>query len=785
MKNGQLAAQAQTDLPTASAAFQRVTAAYMTLGSEGYQKFAADEAYTLYTVELDLDAYTSNAMTDLDVDGNPDADGAWNRLEWKTLLEELTGAPTLTDAEAYADMALDPESPEAADINYARDVPQAPPNQPEYMDWPYDWLPQAQVTFASTAGLALEAHVIDPPGRAEEALPLDELVILPVGSEVIVSVKGSAELDWFYRWDAPGTLIDGSAEPAERFHVPPQGTTVQPIKRGISSVTIPTSPLYQVTWDGVGPMGHLVEAGPDNTVLVPEGAFLNIHATRDKFMLAGWTGLATDREWTSYTPSTNMRADVDSFEPWFVQTLGPLFTGYLTHTIRPGEGGAAFGGIEDRATHYGDGLQYGNFRTYDFHPSMPFYWSYVKLDAKADLGYEFSHWIADDNGPAIGTPPMLAYSRDTRARSALAKYAKMLGLTIKIKAGDADAASAQSGHVVVSEARKYYSALDTTYLQLKAYAHPCYCFIRWSGDGIAYPNTDFYGVDGPDLDNPISLSDQQNPATDTTIWIAMAGKDRVVIAHFQALEVQITHAEITEDRIDVSLQPETYSGTLELRVTGPGGVSHVIRCETRTGGQYQETFDIPNLPVEEFTNVEAWWGCERTLQTRPCHFQNLGVYRHSQYNTPNENDNTCAGTPVSVCIFDSHCVNVIGTLCNTFAAEVWENGSGISTSYGTIQREWECPGCTEEYRFRTVGPIQPSCAGRGLGDTTVARGPGNRDLGCGDRVLIVGLGEDVGTVKTVTDLGGDVDLTQLDNYTANGACSGVFDLGNFLTIKLF
>ena len=77
-----------------------------------------------------------------------------------------------------------------------------------------------------------------------------------MGSEVIVSVKGSAELDWFYRWDAPGTLIDGSAEPAERFHVPPQGTTVQPIKRGISSVTIPTSPLYQVTWDGVGPMGH-------------------------------------------------------------------------------------------------------------------------------------------------------------------------------------------------------------------------------------------------------------------------------------------------------------------------------------------------------------------------------------------------------------------------------------------------------------------------------------------------------------------------------------------------
>ncbi|MCL4216913.1 MAG: hypothetical protein KJ052_07915, partial [Candidatus Hydrogenedentes bacterium] len=116
-------AQAQTDLPTASAAFQRITAAYMTLGSEGHQKFVAAQAYALYTVELDLDDYSSNAMTDLDVDGNPDADGAWNRLEWKTLLAYLPGAPTFADAVTYAEMALDPKSPAAADINYARDAP--------------------------------------------------------------------------------------------------------------------------------------------------------------------------------------------------------------------------------------------------------------------------------------------------------------------------------------------------------------------------------------------------------------------------------------------------------------------------------------------------------------------------------------------------------------------------------------------------------------------------------------------------------------------------------------
>ncbi|MCL4216909.1 MAG: hypothetical protein KJ052_07895 [Candidatus Hydrogenedentes bacterium] len=239
-------------------------------------------------------------------------------------------------------------------------------------------------------------------GRAEEALPLDEPVTLPVGSEVIVSVKGSTEPDWFYVWDADGTLIDGSALPGERFHVPPQGTTVQPRKRGISPLTIPTSPNYLVTWDGVGPMGHLVEAGPNNTVLVPEGAYLKVHATSPKYMLAGWTGLATDREWTSHTPSTNMRADVDSFEPSFVQSLGPFFTGYLTHTARATKGGVAFIGDEDRANHYGDGLQLGSWRSYAFHPSLPFYWGYAKLDAKADLGYEFSHWTV----PAIIVPPI-------------------------------------------------------------------------------------------------------------------------------------------------------------------------------------------------------------------------------------------------------------------------------------------------------------------------------------------------------------------------------------------
>ncbi len=55
----------------------------------------------------------------------------------------------------------------------------------------------------------------------------------------------------------------------------------------------------------------------------------------------------------------------------------------------------------------------------------------------------------------------------------------------------------------------------------------------------------------------------------------------------------------------------------------------------------------------------------------------------------------------------------------------------------------------------------------------------NRDLSCGDRVYIVGLG-----VKTVTDRCPVCTPTQLDNYTTTPACSKVYDLGTYKTIKL-
>lgn len=71
-------------------------------------------------------------------------------------------------------------------------------------------------------------------------------------------------------------------------------------------------------------------------------------------------------------------------------------------------------------------------------------------------------------------------------------------------------------------------------------------------------------------------------------------------------------------------------------------------------------------------------------------------------------------------------------------------------------------------------------------NSTVAYNTSDANLGCGDQVLIVGLGGGTGTVKEVTDKCPICSTSQLDNYTTQAACTiGSFtDLGNFETIRV-
>lgn len=266
------------------------------------------------------------------------------------------------------------------------------------------------------------------------------------------------------------------------------------------------------------------------------------------------------------------------------------------------------------------------------------------------------------------------------------------------------------------------------------------------------------------------------------------------------IDVQVQSADVTQDSIVVHLSPSGVSGTLRLELRG--STTHVIREEQRAGGIHNEAFNIPNLAEGEYTQVKATWKVQEasTSGELDYHIKVLGKYRHSQYNTVAES--TCTGgddraylitenaSGISQCFSAGQFTTT--TLRSSFIDQVNLNGSGRSINFGDIKRDFFCPTTSEAPQdapgitFRQT-PITPSCAGGTLGNDTVAVGPHNQNLSCGDRIFIHGIG-----VKTVTDacpgcpnrLGPGV-VDQLDNYTTDDRCSGIIDLGDFVTIKLF
>ena len=102
-------------------------------------------------------------------------------------------------------------------------------------------------------------------------------------------------------------------------------------------------------------------------------------------------------------------------------------------------------------------------------------------------------------------------------------------------------------------------------------------------------------------------------------------------------------------------------------------------------------------------------------------------------------------------------------------------------NHGNISREFYCinqpnaPSDASEMSFRSGVTFSGSCGS--LGNNTVAVHP---DLGCGDTVFI-----NTVDVKIVTDYCPGCAVAQLDNFTTNNVCSGIADLGNFKTIKIF
>ena len=252
-------------------------------------------------------------------------------------------------------------------------------------------------------------------------------------------------------------------------------------------------------------------------------------------------------------------------------------------------------------------------------------------------------------------------------------------------------------------------------------------------------------------------------------------------------QVTILSADFSSDEVSILLDPESASGSLELALLGDKQ-THVISTSDRDGGTYALPFEVANIPTGQFNQVRATWTVEDEDYegTRDYSFHVLGTYRHSQYNTPTES--ACSASSTASYVTTSRCAFAKTTFRGQFVSQANLNGSGNSIDHGTIAREAYCigrpdaPDDAAKRSFRTGHKVAGACGGNTapVNDNTVAVLPSHGDLTCGDSVYIVGHG-----VKIVTDICPSCAEAQLDNYTTTPACSGVTDLGNFKTIKLF
>ncbi len=263
--------------------------------------------------------------------------------------------------------------------------------------------------------------------------------------------------------------------------------------------------------------------------------------------------------------------------------------------------------------------------------------------------------------------------------------------------------------------------------------------------------------------------------------------------------VQVTNADIVADNITVTMTPSTLSGTLTLTVNGPG-ISYSLFQGLEQGNTVNFSFNRPQLPSGQYTYVKAAWdaGSATATSTQSDSFDVLGVYRHSQYNTPYES--TCTGSPATGWIITGSCNFTQTTLRSDFMTQLFINGSGVSLSNGNLHYYTQCSnypsGANSQNSFLQVSQITGSCNTVPQGGSTVATYP-NPPVSyptweCGDLLQYVTSSDTNQVQKSVQDYcpacntGFNGTSGHIDDYSSSTACSGhsVGDYGNFLTIRL-
>jgi hypothetical protein len=268
------------------------------------------------------------------------------------------------------------------------------------------------------------------------------------------------------------------------------------------------------------------------------------------------------------------------------------------------------------------------------------------------------------------------------------------------------------------------------------------------------------------------------PGASATVQIRGAGAPRCAVA--------ILSASIPEDRITVELAPQGVSGTLTVELV-QGGTTHTVFSDTRGGGVHNISFNIPNLPTGEFSQVRATWqaGGQNPSAIYNYHIKVLGMYRHTQYNSPHENN--CSGDPSPVTIYainNNSCVQtpnatMRGGFIDRVLNPTYGTGSGHSINYGDVGKEFFCS--PRPYPTARRDIVISGSMGT-LSNSTVAVHPDSGAHEPNAQLYIHGVG-----VKSVTDTCGVCGAARIDHYTTNMACIGIGDLlpERAMTIRIY
>ena len=284
--------------------------------------------------------------------------------------------------------------------------------------------------------------------------------------------------------------------------------------------------------------------------------------------------------------------------------------------------------------------------------------------------------------------------------------------------------------------------------------------------------------------------------------------------------IDITSADITNDQIHVDLEPANLTGTFTLSLFRPANpqnqnqanpFTHQIRQEEKTSGGYDESFNITGLAIEVYRKIIATWTVDGVTASdeHDYHIQVLGNYRHTYYNTPDENGTVCSEDDERDFTW-SRAIEPGGQGCiltdcvwRTTQGEIeWldereENGSGQDRNGDIFSGEFACLGENppDGIELRRTRQACPQCAPVNAGlvaGESVAMMPGHDFLRCNDRVFVHNLSNDhvdagtAGGVYIVRDHGIGVRERQVDHYHGVSDCDAVPGTQeSLMAVKLF